>query len=145
MFSLFLLCGHYRAWQHYRVSDLSFPVRDADESSVALETRREGSDAAAKVSRKTEKRVDVYFSADVETDGPIPGPYSMLSFALVYAGRFDGTRLKRPANLERTFYRELRPISATFGPEALVVNGLDRERLAREGESPELAMSAAAE
>src|SRR5262245_56668885 len=34
--------------------------------------------------------VDVYFSADVETDGPIPGPYSMLSFALVQAGRFDG-------------------------------------------------------
>src|SRR5512133_818869 len=33
---------------------------------------------------------DVYFSADVETDGPIPGPYSMLSFALVPAGVFDG-------------------------------------------------------
>jgi len=31
---------------------------------------------------------EVYFSADVETDGPIPGPFSMLSFALVYAGRY---------------------------------------------------------
>jgi hypothetical protein len=29
---------------------------------------------------------DVYFSADVETDGPIPGPYSILSVAIVYAG-----------------------------------------------------------
>ena len=26
---------------------------------------------------------DVYFSADIETDGPIPGPFSMLSFAIV--------------------------------------------------------------
>src|SRR6185437_9558285 len=34
--------------------------------------------------------VDAYFSADVETDGPIPGEYSMLSFALVFAGTFDG-------------------------------------------------------
>ncbi len=30
--------------------------------------------------------LDVYFSADVETDGPIPGPFSILSFALVFAG-----------------------------------------------------------
>jgi hypothetical protein len=41
--------------------------------------------------------VDSYFSADVETDGPIPGPYSMLSFALVYAGSFDGAKFSRPA------------------------------------------------
>jgi hypothetical protein len=45
---------------------------------------------------------DVYFSADVETDGPIPGPYSMLSFALVYAGRFDGERFKQPKRFEQT-------------------------------------------
>lgn len=31
--------------------------------------------------------MDLYFSADVETDGPIPGPYSMLSFGIVFAGR----------------------------------------------------------
>jgi hypothetical protein len=40
--------------------------------------------------------VDAYFSADVETDGPIPGVFSMLSFALVYAGSFDGRKFKRP-------------------------------------------------
>jgi hypothetical protein len=83
--------------------------------------------------------VDVYFSADVETDGPIPGPYSLLSFALVYAGRFDGTRFERPAALDRTFYRELRPISDLFEPEALKVNRLDRNRLLREGDAPESA------
>ena len=41
-------------------------------------------------------RVDTYFSADIETDGPIPGPYSMLSFAIVYAGTFDGNIFTRP-------------------------------------------------
>jgi Exonuclease len=89
--------------------------------------------------------VDVYFSADVETDGPIPGPYSLLSFALVYAGRFDGNRFERPVSFDRTLYKELRPISETFDPEALKVNGLDRERLLREGEAPDTAMTAASE
>ncbi len=94
--------------------------------------------------RSTEKRVDVYFSADVETDGPIPGPYSMLSLALVYAGRFDGSKFEAPARLDLAFYRELQPISDDFQPEALRVNGLDRERLRREGELPTAAMTAAA-
>jgi hypothetical protein len=87
--------------------------------------------------------VDVYFSADVETDGPIPGPYSILSFALVYAGSFDGRRFERPATYDRTFYRELKPISDSFDPEALRVNGLDRERLCREGLLPQRAMTEA--
>ena len=67
---------------------------------------------------------DVYFSADVETDGPIPGPFSMLSFALVYAGRFDGVHFTRPDAFDRTFYRELKPISTNFEPEALQLTGL---------------------
>ena len=58
--------------------------------------------------------IDVYFSADVETDGPIPGPFSMLSFALVHAGRFDGSLFERPTRFEQTFYRELKPISPCF-------------------------------
>jgi hypothetical protein len=33
---------------------------------------------------------DLYISADIETDGPIPGEYSMLSFALVLAGGMIG-------------------------------------------------------
>jgi hypothetical protein len=89
--------------------------------------------------------MDVYFSADVETDGPIPGPYSMLSFALVYAGRFDGERFERPASYNQTFYRALRPISDQFEPEALAINGLDRERLLAEGADPGDAMTAASD
>lgn len=90
-----------------------------------------------------EKRaVDVYFSADVETDGPIPGPFSMLSFALVFAGKFDGHRFERP-NDYLSFYRELKPISESFQPEAMRVNGLDRSRLITCGEEPNTAMTAA--
>ena len=86
---------------------------------------------------------DVYFSADVETDGPIPGPYSILSFAIVRAGRFDGKTFERPENYDQVFYRELRPISESFQREALEVNGLDRARLCVEGMPPERAMAEA--
>jgi len=91
------------------------------------------------------RRTDAYFSADVETDGPIPGPFSMLSFGLVYAGSFDGQQFLRPELFDQTFYSELRPISDEFEEEALRVNGLDRTRLLREGEQPEDAMSRASE
>jgi hypothetical protein len=87
-----------------------------------------------------DSKVDAYFSADVETDGPIPGPFSMLSFALVYAGSFDGIQFRRPVNYEHKLYKELKPISANFEPEALRVNGLDRTRLCLDGEDPESAM-----
>lgn len=84
--------------------------------------------------------MDVFFSADVETDGAIPGPYSMLSFALVYAGTFDGSTFSRPHDYKRTFYRELKPISEDFDPEALAINGLDRAQLTLGGVSPNQAM-----
>lgn len=87
------------------------------------------------------RRSDVYFSADVETDGPIPGPFSMLSFAIVYAGRYDGERFERPKSYDQVFYRELSPISSDFQVDALKVNGLDRNRLTMEGDSPLQAMS----
>jgi hypothetical protein len=89
-----------------------------------------------------ERNVDAYFSADVETDGPIPGPFSILSFALVYAGSFDGERFVRPTDYGQALYKELKPISESWEPEALQVNGLDRGRLCIEGETPETAMTA---
>lgn len=89
--------------------------------------------------------MDVYFSADVETDGPIPGPFSMLSFALVPAGTFDGRTFVRPSSYEESFYSELKPISDAFEPEALRVNGLDRARLTAQGAEPQVAMKQAAD
>jgi hypothetical protein len=87
------------------------------------------------------RNVDVYFSADVETDGPIPGPFSMLSFGLVVAGRFDGDIFERPRSYDATFYAELCPISDRWQPEAMKVNGLDRDRLVKEGRAPTAAMN----
>ena len=92
-----------------------------------------------------ERKMDAYFSVDVETDGPIPGPYSMLSFAVVYAGSFDGVAFRRPDSYVDSFYRELKPISESFEPQALSVNGLDREKLMVHGSSPEDALNQAAD
>jgi hypothetical protein len=86
---------------------------------------------------------DLYISADIEADGPVPGPYSMLSFGLCVAGGFDGERFDVPTGEPADFYRELRPISDDFVPEALEVSGLDRERLVRDGDDPAAAMEAA--
>jgi len=89
---------------------------------------------------------DVYFSADIETDGPIPGPFSMLSFALVYAGTYDGRIFNAPsAPRTTTFSALLRPISDQFEEEALRINGIDRTRLLAEGRDPQDAMRDAAD
>ena len=76
---------------------------------------------------------ELYIAVDVEADGPIPGPYSMISLGMAVAGRPD-----------LTFYTELRPISDAFVPQALAVSGLDRDRLLREAPSAEEAMRSAA-
>lgn len=94
---------------------------------------------------RSERRVDAYFSADVETDGPIPGPYSMLSFALVFAGRYDGEVFARPASYDQRFYAELKPISSDYQLDALAVNGLDRTALLSHGREPASAMTEAAD
>ena len=87
---------------------------------------------------------DVYFSVDVETDGPIPGEFSMLSFAMVHAGRFDGARFEPPASDDAFFTADLKPISERFEQGALDVNGLDREALKATGLDPSVAMASAA-
>jgi hypothetical protein len=84
-------------------------------------------------------RPDVYFSVDVEADGPIPGPYSMISVGVTVAGRFD-REFSAIDPTARTFYRELRPISERYVPEALAVSGLDRDALLRDGADPATAM-----
>lgn len=54
---------------------------------------------------------------DIESDGPIPGDYSMISFGAVLVD--DG--------LDKTFYGKLKPISEKYVPEALAVSGHTRE------------------
>ncbi len=58
-----------------------------------------------------------YVMVDIESDGPIPGDYSMVCFGAVIA----------EPELNRTFYGQLKPISDRFIPEALAVSGFSRE------------------
>ena len=58
-----------------------------------------------------------YIMVDVESDGPIPGDYSMVSFGAVLVNE----------ELDQSFYGQLRPISEKFIPEALAVSGHTRE------------------
>lgn len=58
-----------------------------------------------------------YIMVDIESDGPIPGDYSMVCFGAV---------LVQPG-LEQTFYGRLKPISEKWIPEALAVSGFSRE------------------
>ena len=57
-----------------------------------------------------------YIMVDVETDGPIPGDYSMISFGAVLIND----------NLDKTFYGQLKPISANYQEDALKVSGFSR-------------------
>jgi hypothetical protein len=70
-------------------------------------------------------RADCYISVDVEADGPIPGPYSMISFGAAVAGTRTAEGFTAADPTATTFYRELRPISDDFDPAALAVSGLD--------------------
>jgi hypothetical protein len=74
--------------------------------------------------------VDVFISVDVEADGPIPGDFSMLSLGAVVA---------QPP-FDRTFYREMRPVTQRFNPQAVAASRLDRAQLLEHGADPEETM-----
>ena len=81
---------------------------------------------------------DIYISADIEADGPIPGTYSMLAIGFAVAGHFDGRVFEAADPEVANFYRELQPISEQFDPRALEVAGLERDRLVKDGAAPEV-------
>ena len=65
-----------------------------------------------------------YIMVDVESDGPIPGDFSMISFGAVLVDE----------ELDKTFYGKLKPVSDKFIPEALAVSGYSREETLAFGE-----------
>ena len=75
-------------------------------------------------------KAEVFISVDVETAGPIPGDYSMLSLGACVVGGKDAG-----------FYVELKPINDKAVPEAMKVSGFDLAKLAETGERPEGAMA----
>jgi ribonuclease T len=71
-----------------------------------------------------------YISVDIETSGPIPGEFSMLSLGASVVD--DG---------HKTFLVQLKPLNDNAVPEALAVAGLSLEALKRDGIEPTVAMS----
>ncbi len=72
---------------------------------------------------------ETFICVDVETAGPIPGEYAMLSIGACPV--FD---------TGNTFYVELIPDREDFQPEALAISGLDMNKLKLEGTPPADAM-----
>src|SRR5690349_10157297 len=72
-----------------------------------------------------------YISIDIETSGPIPGDYSMLTLGACAVD--DDTKM---------LYVELKPLNDRAVPEAMQVSGLSLEPLARDGLEPADAMRA---
>lgn len=72
---------------------------------------------------------EIFISVDIESSGPIPGEFSLLTIGACEV-----------FNSDNTFSISLKPITPKFDPEALAVTGLSLEQLEREGISPVDAM-----
>lgn len=72
---------------------------------------------------------EVFISVDIESSGPIPGDYSMLSVGAWVIGSADNE-----------FYAELKPLNDNAVPEAMKVTGFDLAMLTESGDRPEIAM-----
>ena len=72
---------------------------------------------------------EVFISVDVETSGPVPGLYALLSIGACIVGQED-----------KTFYIELcPPDKALTLPDAVAAAGMDLDRLRKEGTDPAIA------
>ena len=83
--------------------------------------------AAGEITTRLAK--EVYISVDIESSGPIPGEYSMLSLGACVVG--DTTK---------TFYREFKPITDKYLKEALKVSGISLDELRGSGVEPKHGM-----
>jgi hypothetical protein len=107
---------------------------------------------------------EIYISVDVESDGPIPGPYSMTALGAVVAGyRTDTGKVVKldVTSPENRFYAEIKPISDDWEPEAMKVGLFEgfgaeqaeldtdgsrrRAYILEHGQDPKVAMTAFAE
>lgn len=72
---------------------------------------------------------EAFVSVDIETSGPVPGIYSLLSIGACF--------VSEPS---KSIYLELCPDSPKHDPEAVAVTGLDLKKLKNTGLSPREAM-----
>ena len=75
--------------------------------------------------REDPARKEFYIVVDVETSGPNPSRYALLSIGACTLGE-----------PQQTFYAELQPDRHAFTPEAMAVNGFSLEELSTDGLSP---------
>jgi ribonuclease T len=75
------------------------------------------------------EKLEVLISVDIETSGPIPGEYSMLSIGACLVD-----------DDQHCFEVKLKPINENADPKALEVTGLSMETLLVHGEEPAAAM-----
>jgi DNA polymerase III epsilon subunit-like protein len=87
------------------------------------------SDYNTQVMNTSQTSIETFISVDVETAGPNPSDYSLLTIGACAI-------LDRPS----TFYVEIKPVNMNFVPEALAVSRLSMERLAERGIEPLEAM-----
>lgn len=73
---------------------------------------------------------EAYISVDIETAGPNPSQYSLLSIGACLV-----------SNPEHSFYVELQPVNDNMLPEAFEIHGLSLEGLKKNGVPPEKAMA----
>ena len=69
-----------------------------------------------------------WFCVDIECSGTVPALYDMVSLGAVPVAEQSGDLVMGP-----TFYVEIRPTAPRVDARAMKVNGLDLERLRREG------------
>lgn len=77
---------------------------------------------------------EIYICVDVETAGPFPGQYAMLSIGACLV-----------EDISTTFYAELQPDRPDALPEALAISGLSLATLQQHGSPPQAAMRAFAD
>jgi ribonuclease T len=73
---------------------------------------------------------EAYISVDIETAGPNPSLYSLLSIGACLVSETD-----------RSFYIELQPVNDNILPEAFEIHGLSLDGLKKNGFSPQEAMA----
>jgi len=78
---------------------------------------------------KKDKLSEIYFSVDIETAGPNPGKYSLLSIG---ACTIDARR--------STFYVEMQPVNEMITPESFAIHRLDLLQLKQKGQPPRIAL-----
>jgi len=83
------------------------------------------------VTRHPDSRCEIYISVDVETSGPNPSDYDLLSIGACLVH-----------DLDEGFYVELQPVTGRSVPEALAISGLSMAALAESGVPPLQAMAA---